>query len=31
MLLGQGKFATSQINYPMQVYEQINKIGTKAW
>ena len=31
MLLGQGRFATAQINYFIQVYEQINKIGTKAW
>ena len=31
MLLGQGRFAAAQINYPIQVYEQINKIGTKAW
>ena len=31
MLLGQGRFATAQINYPIQVYEQDNKIGTKAW
>ena len=31
MLLRQGKFVAAQINYPIQVYEQINKIGTKAW
>ena len=31
MLLGKGRFAAAQINYPIQVYEQINKIGTKAW
>jgi hypothetical protein len=31
MLLGQGRFIAAQINYPIQVYEQINKIGTKAW
>jgi hypothetical protein len=29
MLLGQGRFVAAQINYPIQVYEQINKIGTK--
>jgi hypothetical protein len=31
MLLCQGRFTAAQINYPIQVYEQINKIGTKAW
>ena len=31
MLLGQGRFVAAQINYCIQVYEQINKIGTKAW
>ena len=31
MLLGQGRFVAAQTNYPIQVYEQINKIGTKAW
>jgi hypothetical protein len=24
MLLGKGRFAAAQINYPIQVYEQIN-------
>ena len=31
MLLGQGRFAAAQTNYPLQVYEQINKVCTKAW
>ena len=31
MLLGQGQFANAQTGYPVQVYEQINKIGIKAW
>jgi hypothetical protein len=31
MLLAQGRFAVAQINYPIQVCEQIYKIGTKAW
>lgn len=31
MLLGQGRFTNQQINYPMQVYEQINQLGTRAW
>ena len=31
MLLGQGRFVAAQTNYPIQVYEQINNIGTKAW
>ncbi|XP_052611577.1 endogenous retrovirus group K member 24 Gag polyprotein-like [Peromyscus californicus insignis] len=31
MLLGQGRFANEQTGYPVQVYEQINKIGIKAW
>ncbi|KAL6083443.1 hypothetical protein STEG23_000482 [Scotinomys teguina] len=31
MLLGQGRFAILQTGYPVQVYEQINKIGMKAW
>ncbi|KAL6074388.1 hypothetical protein STEG23_037262 [Scotinomys teguina] len=31
MLLGQGRFANQQTGYPVQVYEQINKIGIKAW
>ena len=30
MLLGQGRFAAAQTNYPLQVYEQINKVCTKA-
>jgi hypothetical protein len=30
MLLGQRRFVVAQINYPIQVYERINKIGTKA-
>ena len=31
MLLGQGSFAAAQTNYPLQAYEQINKVCTKAW
>lgn len=31
MLLGLGRFANQQTGYPPQVYEQINKIGIKAW
>lgn len=31
MLLGQGRFVAAQINYPLQVYEQINSRGTRAW
>ena len=31
MLLGQGRFVAAQTNYPIQVYEQINNMGTKAW
>ena len=31
MLLGQGCFANQQTGYPVQVFEQINKIGIKAW
>ena len=31
MLLGQGRFVAAQTNYPIQVYEKINSIGTKAW
>ena len=31
MLMGQGRFVKAQINYPVQVYEQINTIGTRAW
>jgi hypothetical protein len=31
MLLGQGRFVAAQSNYPIQVYEKINSIGTKAW
>ena len=31
MLLGQGRFAAAQTNYPLQAYEQINKVCTKAW
>ena len=30
MLLGQGRFAAAQTNYPLQVYEQINEVCTKA-
>ena len=31
MLLGSGRFANAQTGYPIQVYEQINKIAIKAW
>ena len=31
MLMGQGRFVTAQINYPVQVYEHMNAIGTRAW
>jgi hypothetical protein len=31
MLLGQGRFVVAQTNYPIQVCEQINNTGTKAW
>ncbi|KAL6044212.1 hypothetical protein STEG23_019892 [Scotinomys teguina] len=31
MLLGVGRYANAQIGYPIQVYEQINKIGIRAW
>ena len=31
MLLGQGCFANQQTGYPVQVFEQINKIVIKAW
>lgn len=31
MLLGQGCFDNQQTGYPVQVFEQINKIATKAW
>jgi hypothetical protein len=31
MLLVQGRFVAAQTNYPIQVYEQINNIGIKAW
>ena len=31
MWLGQVRFANQQTGYPVQVYEQINKIGIKAW
>jgi hypothetical protein len=31
MLLGQGRIAAGQTNYPLQAYEQINKMCTKAW
>ena len=31
MLLGQGQWANDQKNFPIQVYEQINKLGMRAW
>lgn len=31
MLLGQGRFAQEHTGYPLQVYEQINQIGIRAW
>ncbi|XP_027256330.1 igE-binding protein-like [Cricetulus griseus] len=31
MLLGQGRFAQQQTGYPLQVFEQINNIATRAW
>ncbi|XP_028644889.1 igE-binding protein-like [Grammomys surdaster] len=31
MLTGQGQWAANQINYPGEVYEQINKAAVKAW
>lgn len=31
MLLGQGRFAQQQTGYPLQVYEQINQVGIRAW
>ena len=31
MLLGQGRFVNQQTGYPVQVVEQINWIGIKAW
>lgn len=31
MLLGQGRFIVAHIKYPLQVYEQINTLGTRAW
>ena len=31
MLLGQGHFANAQTGYPLQVYDQINQIATRAW
>lgn len=31
MLLCQGRFTNQQTGYPVQVFEQINKIATKAW
>ena len=30
MLMGQGRFAAAQTNYPPQVYDQINILGTRA-
>ena len=31
MLLGLGRFALDQTNYPEAVYAQINEVATKAW
>ena len=31
MLLGLGRFALYQTNYPEAVYAQINEVATKAW
>ena len=31
MLLGQGRFANQQTGYPVQVFEQVNRIGIRAW
>ena len=31
MLLGQGPFAGNQINYPFEVYQQVNEIHYRAW
>ena len=31
MLLGQGRFANHQTRYPIQIFEQVNRIGIKAW
>ena len=31
MLMGQGRFAAAQTNYPVQVYDQINALGVRAW
>ncbi|KAL6038946.1 hypothetical protein STEG23_010035 [Scotinomys teguina] len=31
MLLGLGRFANNQTGYPPEVYQQVNKIGIKAW
>jgi hypothetical protein len=31
MLLGLGRFAIDQTNYPEAVYAQINEVATKAW
>ncbi|ERE84086.1 Retrovirus capsid, core containing protein [Cricetulus griseus] len=31
MLLGQGRFAQQQREYPLHVFEQINNIATQAW
>ncbi|XP_028633981.1 igE-binding protein-like [Grammomys surdaster] len=31
MLMGQGRFATNQVGYSLQVYEQINNMAVRAW
>ena len=31
MLLGQGRFAQQQTEYPVQVFEQVNQIAIRAW